>query len=637
MELFRLFGSIVLKDEATDKINDIEKKSSTASTGIQGAFKKIGTALVTAFAVDKIIDFGKNIVETTAKIQALDSQFAQTFKGDQVKAMDLISKQAKEQGINVDRLKGTWASFYGTFRGNGADANQSLDLTNKYMKLAADGAAYYDLSLEDVSGRLKSLVMGNFEAGDAIGVNINATKMDIKAKEKYKKAWKDLSDTEKEFLLIDTVGTIYKNNGAMGQGSREANNWSNVTENLKATWERFLSIIGSPILANVTKLVQGLTGIVEQLSAKVQSFDVSKFVSQLSDSGGVAGALGNTFNLLKDIFLTVKDRFIEIVTGIVATAKEWYENNQDTITKIVETFNSCMGLIRDIVNNAVDIIMAIWNTFGKYVFDIVASYLGFVLTKVQAVLKMVSGVFKIVASLIKGDWKGAWDGVKTLLSGALTYIYNLIVEKLIGAVIGKINSFGSSIKNIFTNIKTNASSIWNSIFSSISSVVGNIASKVGINFSGLKSTVSSIWNGIKSAIITPITSATSSVATQIARIKGFFSGLALRLPQIKLPHFTLNGGFSLNPPRVPNIGLEWYANGGILTQPTIFGMNGNKAMVGGEAGAEAVLPIEKLSGILANTLSDLGYGQQPIVININGREVFNAMSPYMAMAAKGKR
>lgn len=92
------------------------------------------------------------------------------------------------------------------------------------------------------------------------------------------------------------------------------------------------------------------------------------------------------------------------------------------------------------------------------------------------------------------------------------------------------------------------------------------------------------------------------------------------------------------PPSVPHLGVDWYAEGGILTKPTMFGMRNGRPQIGGEAGPEAVLPIEKLGGILADTLRDIGYGgQQPIIINIDGREVFNAMSPYMASAVRGRR
>ena len=62
-----------------------------------------------------------------------------------------------------------------------------------------------------------------------------------------------------------------------------------------------------------------------------------------------------------------------------------------------------------------------------------------------------------------------------------------------------------------------------------------------------------------------------------------------------MPHFSVTGEFSLGPPpKIPKFGVEWYKDGGIMTEPTLFGMNGNNAMVGGEAGAEAILPLAEL-------------------------------------------
>ena len=79
----------------------------------------------------------------------------------------------------------------------------------------------------------------------------------------------------------------------------------------------------------------------------------------------------------------------------------------------------------------------------------------------------------------------------------------------------------------------------------------------------------------------------------INKIKGFFN-FEWKLPKIKLPHFKVSGSWSLVPPKVPKFSVDWYANGGILNSPTIFGMNGDRMMGGGEAGAEAVLPIDLL-------------------------------------------
>ena len=94
--------------------------------------------------------------------------------------------------------------------------------------------------------------------------------------------------------------------------------------------------------------------------------------------------------------------------------------------------------------------------------------------------------------------------------------------------------------------------------------------------------VDKVFGGIKSFI-----------KTTVEAIKGFLN-FEWKLPKIKLPHFKISGGFSLTPPKTPKFSVDWYAKGGILNSPTIFGTNGDSLMAGGEAGKEAVLPIDLL-------------------------------------------
>lgn len=91
-----------------------------------------------------------------------------------------------------------------------------------------------------------------------------------------------------------------------------------------------------------------------------------------------------------------------------------------------------------------------------------------------------------------------------------------------------------------------------------------------------------------------------------SNIKGFWSSIwNFKLPHIPLPHFDIKGKLSLAPPQTPYLDVQWYKNGGIMTQPTMFGMNGNSAMVGGEAGQEAVLPLNALWTQLEKNFSNL--------------------------------
>jgi hypothetical protein len=115
--------------------------------------------------------------------------------------------------------------------------------------------------------------------------------------------------------------------------------------------------------------------------------------------------------------------------------------------------------------------------------------------------------------------------------------------------------------------------------------------------------------GIKTAIETPINAARNTVKAAIDAIVGFFRNLKIpeiKIPQIKLPHFDLTGKFSLNPPQVPKLSVNWYSTGGIFSSPSIIGV--------GEAGTEAVVPVEKLDEIMAKALQKVGVGTQAKIV-----------------------
>ncbi|KHD85687.1 hypothetical protein NG54_07960 [Heyndrickxia ginsengihumi] len=97
-------------------------------------------------------------------------------------------------------------------------------------------------------------------------------------------------------------------------------------------------------------------------------------------------------------------------------------------------------------------------------------------------------------------------------------------------------------------------------------------------------------------MVSPVNAAKNTISGIISKIKGFFSGLHLHLPKISmppLPHFHLTGHFSLKPPSVPHLSVDWYKNGGFFDQASIIGI--------GEAGPEAALP---LTGKRMNPFAD---------------------------------
>ena len=180
----------------------------------------------------------------------------------------------------------------------------------------------------------------------------------------------------------------------------------------------------------------------------------------------------------------------------------------------------------------------------------------------------------------------------------------------------------------FADIKNTATNMMQAAKSSVAQKLNDIKSDFSSKLNNAKSTVSSIMENIRKKFSEKMDAAKDVVSSAIEKIKNFFN-FEWELPKIKLPHFKITGSFSLAPPSVPSLGVEWYKTGGIMTRPTIFGINGNRLMAGGEAGKEAILPLSefysKLNYILGQKLKYIQTGENVTGIYIQQNEVVSKL------------
>lgn len=141
-------------------VEDMQGDTVKAESGISSAFKRIAAAVATYLAVDKIISFGKACVETAATVQAQTAQFEAAFKDLQGSATDTFQKIAEDTGILVTRLQTAGTQAFSQFKGAGMDAADALKQTDSFMRMAADAAAYYDMSLEETTSLMRSFIRG---------------------------------------------------------------------------------------------------------------------------------------------------------------------------------------------------------------------------------------------------------------------------------------------------------------------------------------------------------------------------------------------------------------------------------------------------------------------------------------------
>lgn len=267
MELFKIFGTIAIDyQDAIDGIDETVDKAESSQGRINDAFKKIGTAVATYFAVDKIVDFGKSCITAAADAQAMESQFSQVFGDLEGQATSNLSAIADQAGITENRMKGSYTKIAAFAKTTGMETADALGLADRAMVAVADSAAFYDRSLEETTESLQSFLKGNYENDAALGLSCTEVTRNAAANELYGKSFNELSESQKQLTLLKMVEDANALSGAMGQAARESSTWTNQTGNLKQSWIDFTAMIGEKFLPVAIVVVEKLSEFVTWLT-----------------------------------------------------------------------------------------------------------------------------------------------------------------------------------------------------------------------------------------------------------------------------------------------------------------------------------------------------------------------------------
>lgn len=378
--------------------------------------------------------------------------------------------------------------------------------------------------------------------------------------------------------------------------------FTDIVDVLKTVWDGFCQILApifegvfnhiANILSTVTGVITGILDVfigiftgnwsqawtgVKEIFSSIWNGISSFFTNILNVIKGVAdvvlGWFGTSWN---EVWTNIKTFFEGIWNGIVS----FFTGIWETIKNIIQTG---IMLIGSILEAAVDIITLPFRFIWENCKEIIITVWDAIKSKVTTVINAVASVISTVMNAIKTVFTTVWNAIKTVVTTVVNAIKSVVTTVF--------NAIKSTATTVWNAVKTAVTTPVNAIKNTVTTVFNSVKSTVTSIFNGIKSTATSVWNGIKSAITTPIEAAKNKVKGVVDAIKGFFSGMKISLPHIKLPHFRVSGKLSIAPPSVPHLSIDWYKEGGIMTSPTIFGMNGSSLMAGGEAGAEAILPL----------------------------------------------
>ena len=215
------------------------------------------------------------------------------------------------------------------------------------------------------------------------------------------------------------------------------------------------------------------------------------------------------------------------------------------------------------------------------------------------------GLWNVAVEGVKNIWQGICDFFKLIWQGVCAYfefvwnVWKTAFEVVVNVIMAIWQGICNSIKSIWEGIVNTIKSLWNG-FKSIFESVGNSIRSV---WNGLTSMISSVWNGVVNGVKSAWNGIISPFQSVVNSIKNIWDGIK---SMFKLPHFSITGKFSLSPPSIPKVSVDWYYNGGIFKSPTVLGGIGvGDAFNGQGSNAEAIVPLDEMyrniKGIVDNS------------------------------------
>lgn len=371
-------------------------------------------------------------------------------------------------------------------------------------------------------------------------------------------------------LAGDAFGALAKGAVAVAEGIMNATQWLNEHRGVVATVATVIGILTTAITAY--NIVQGIKTAMDAANVTTVWALVSAHIAQ---AAAAMAALAP--------YVLIVAAIAAVIAIIVLCIKHWdkiKEKITEVAKKVKEKVTEIKNQITEKLNAAKQKAVEIFNNIKNGISQ-----------KINEAKNKVVEVFNNIKNAISQKLNEAKNKV------------NEIFNNIKNAISNKLTEAKNKVSSIFNNIKSTMQNIINNAKNAVVNVFSNLSSNVTSKINSLKSSVSNTFNNIKNAILTPIENARDKVKGIVDRIVSFFSNMKISLPKIKLPHLTISGSFSLNPPSVPKIGVQWYAKGGFFNKPTILsGL--------GEAGPEYALPLNERSlaplAVMLNKLTATG-------------------------------
>ena len=496
---------------------------------------------------------------------------AATVKANAQDAFQSAGMSANEYMENVTSFS---ASLINSL---GGDTQAAADAANMAMKDIADNAnTYGTYSAQELANVYQNLAKGQFSTLDNLNLGFGGTKEGmqqlIDKANQLKEANGEMGDLTIDSFsdMVEAIHLVQTDMNITGTTANEAaGTISGSIGMAKAAWENFLTAVGDG--GKTIDMSKAMGDLVSSVGAMLKNI-----VPEVVTIIGTIGQL--VLDALPD---SIGGPLGEIASGI-GQALQTIGNIAKTI--IVPVFGVLSNAVMSAMGVILPAIQAVIDFVNSNVLPTVQSVVAYLMPMIQQVLAGLSSNFNSALAIVQSVMGAIgsiiltlWPVIQSTITVAVTYIGTVI--RTVWPVVQQL------ITSAMNNIRAVAAVVWPFIQSAVQ-VAATVITAALDGLSSIIANVESTFNRIKDAITNPIETAKKFVDDGVAKIKDIINNAHLKLPDIKVPHFNINGGElpwgigGKGSP--PSISIDWYARGGYVDGATLIGA--------GERGGELIWP-----------------------------------------------
>lgn len=636
---------------------EVPKAGKSIGMNLGNTIKKVLIGAGIGKALQSAIMEGGKLEQSIGGIETL-------FKDNASKVKQYAQEAYKTTGLSANAYMESVTGFSASLlQSLGGDTAKAAEISNMAMIDMADNSNKMGSSMESIQNAYAGFAKSNYTMLDNLKLGYGGTKSEMERlladAEKLTGVKYDINNLSDVYEAIhaiqgelDITGTTAKEASTtiMGSFSSMKASFSNflgslaIGKDIKPALKELVSSTKVFLVDNLLPMVWNVVkGIPEALYSVISESLPGMYEKGKEVFENFIAGISDDFPLLAGILTTVFDGIkgaFEFLAPIFQSVVEYISNFRDStnltipivagLTAGIVAFKTAMA-IQALIEGVNKAFIALNAAMAANPFILVAAAIGAVVAvgvllyrnwdtvkaKAQELWSNIQPIFNSIKEFISNAWETiktktsqVWETIKSTLSSIWEGIKSL-VSTAINIVKDKVSSIWETIKSttasIWDGIKTTISNVWNTIKTTVSNAINSVKTTISNIWNSIKETTTNVWNGIKTAIETPMNKARDFIKGIIDKIKGFFN-FQISWPRIPMPHF------SITPPgwkigdllhgSIPRLGISWNAEGGIFTQPTVF--NTPQGLQGfGEAGAEAILPLKKLPGLLMPALNKL--------------------------------